>query len=65
MCKMNELKEGVCLKDEIRLLRDYTQRKLRLLEEMLENLTKFARDDLERIDELTNKMDKLEISDNR
>ncbi len=55
------LTEGINLKDEIRLLRDYTQRKLRQLENTLKNLMQFARDDLRRIDELTKLIDKQNL----
>ncbi len=56
--KPTKLKEGINFKDEIRLLRDYTQRKLKELESSLNNLIQFARDDLKRIDELNEKADK-------
>ena len=62
---MREIKEGTNLKDEIRLLRGYTQTKLQELEKILKNLTQFARDDLKRIDELTEKVDKCNNSNNK
>lgn len=58
--KLTKLKEGENLKDEIRLLRNYTQRKLKELGETLNNLTQYARDDLKRIDGLTEKVDKCD-----
>lgn len=57
-----EIKEGSNLKDEIRLLRGYTQTKLKELEKSLNNLIQFARDDLKRIDKLTDRVDKFNNS---
>ena len=46
------MKEGINVIDEIRLLRQYTIKKLKELEQTLNFLVKFARDDLKRIDKI-------------
>ncbi len=56
MEKEFDLKHGENLIDELRLLKQYTAQKFKQLEETLEMLIRFARDDLKRIDELNERI---------